>query len=163
MPRWLTQARSSFQQQAERNQEHLQGWNFRMSSHVWIRTLTIRTANTGAYISQNAPVLSVRVKKVCSPGKRKRSSRQPCGDGLGGGVALTLGGLLCWRRAGEDGVEEVAEEGLLLESIWWMLGGGSYETHTHTHTSRLYQNPLTHAFLTALIFSLILMWLKMSM
>lgn len=44
---------------------------------------------------------------------------------MGGGVALTLGGLLCWRRAGEDGVEEVAEEGLLLESNWCILGGGS--------------------------------------
>lgn len=36
------------------------------------------------------------------------------GDGFGGGVAL--GGLEDWKGAGEDGVEEVVEEGLLLES-----------------------------------------------
>lgn len=42
----------------------------------------------------------------------------PCGDGLGGGVALTLGGLLCWRCAGDEGAEEVADDGLLLESSW---------------------------------------------
>lgn len=58
-------------------------------------------------------------------GKWKRLSRQPCGDGLGGGVALTLGGLLCWKCAGEEGVEEVAEDGLLLESSWCKLGAGS--------------------------------------
>lgn len=58
-------------------------------------------------------------------GKLKRLSRKPCGDGLGGGVALTLGGLLCWKCAGEEGVEEVADDGLLLESSWVILGTGS--------------------------------------
>lgn len=60
-----------------------------------------------------------------TPGKLKRLSRKPCGDVLGGGVALTLGGLLCWKCAGEEGVEEVADEGLLLESSWLILGTGS--------------------------------------
>lgn len=58
-------------------------------------------------------------------GKWKRWSREPCGDGLGGGVALTLGGLLGWKCAGEEGVEEVADDGLLLESSWFKVGGGS--------------------------------------
>lgn len=49
-----------------------------------------------------------------SPGKLKRLSRWPLGEGLGGGVAL--GGLLCWKGAGEEGVDEVVEDGLLLES-----------------------------------------------
>lgn len=52
------------------------------------------------------------------PGKWKQLLRDPCGDGLGGGVALTLGGLLCWRCAGDEGAEEVADDGLLLESSW---------------------------------------------
>lgn len=50
---------------------------------------------------------------------------QPRGEGLAGGVALILGGLLCCRCAGEEGVEEVADDGLLLESSWFNLGGGS--------------------------------------
>lgn len=33
-------------------------------------------------------------------------------------MAPTLGGLLCWRWAGEEGAEEVADDGLLLESSW---------------------------------------------
>lgn len=45
------------------------------------------------------------------------------GDGFGGGVAL--GGLEDWKGAGEDGVEEVVEEGLLLESRWFIAGGCS--------------------------------------
>lgn len=49
-----------------------------------------------------------------SPGKLKRLSRWFLGEGLGGGVAL--GGLLCWNGAGDDGVEDVVDEGLLLES-----------------------------------------------
>lgn len=49
-----------------------------------------------------------------SPGKLKRLSRWFLGDGLGGGVAL--GGLLCWNGAGDDGVEDVVDDGLLLES-----------------------------------------------
>lgn len=55
----------------------------------------------------------------------KRLSQELCGDGLGGGVALTLGGLLCWKCAGEEGVEEVADDGLLLDSSWLILGTGS--------------------------------------
>lgn len=50
----------------------------------------------------------------CLPGKWKRLSRWPFGEGFGGGVAL--GGLLCWKGAGDEGVEEVVEDGLLLES-----------------------------------------------
>lgn len=45
------------------------------------------------------------------------------GDGFGGGVAL--GGLEDWKGAGEDGVDEVVEEGLLLESRWFIAGGCS--------------------------------------
>lgn len=48
------------------------------------------------------------------PGKLNRPSLWPIGDKFGGGVAL--GGLEDWKGAGEDGVEEVVEEGLLLES-----------------------------------------------
>lgn len=55
------------------------------------------------------------------PGKLKRLSRWPLGEGLGGGVAL--GGLLCWKGAGDEGVEEVVEDGLLLESSWFSTGG----------------------------------------
>lgn len=40
---------------------------------------------------------------------------------MGGGVAL--GGLLCWKGAGEEGVDEVVEDGLLLESNWFSTGG----------------------------------------
>lgn len=58
-----------------------------------------------------------------SPGKLKRLSRCPLGEGLGGGVAL--GGLLCWKGAGDDGVDEVVEDGLLLESSWFSTGGWS--------------------------------------
>lgn len=42
---------------------------------------------------------------------------------MGGGVAL--GGLEDWKGAGEDGVEEVVEEGLLLESRWFIADGCS--------------------------------------
>lgn len=45
------------------------------------------------------------------------------GEGFGGGVAL--GGLEDWKGAGEDGVDEVVEEGLLLESRWFIAGGCS--------------------------------------
>lgn len=55
------------------------------------------------------------------PGKLNRLSLCPLGEGLGGGVAL--GGLLCWKGAGEEGVDEVVEDGLLLESIWFVTGG----------------------------------------
>jgi len=55
------------------------------------------------------------------PGKLKRLSRWPLGEGLGGGVAL--GGLLCWKGAGEEGVDEVVEDGFLLESSWFITGG----------------------------------------
>lgn len=48
------------------------------------------------------------------PGKWNRPSLWPMGEGFGGGVAL--GGLEDWKGAGEDGVDEVVEEGLLLES-----------------------------------------------
>lgn len=58
------------------------------------------------------------------PGKLKRLSRWPLGEGLGGGVAL--GGLLCWKGAGEEGVDEVVEDGLLLESSWFSTGGWSW-------------------------------------
>lgn len=58
------------------------------------------------------------------PGKLKRLSLWPLGDGLGGGVAL--GGLLCWKGAGEEGVDEVVEDGLLLESSWFSTGGWSW-------------------------------------
>lgn len=72
-------------------------------------------------------LVCMRVKQVtrCWPGKRKRLSREPCGDVLGGGVALTLEGLLCWKCAGEEGAEEVADDGLLLESNWFKLEVGS--------------------------------------
>lgn len=53
-------------------------------------------------------------KKMILPGKLNRPSLWPIGDKFGGGVAL--GGLEDWKGAGEDGVEEVVEEGLLLES-----------------------------------------------
>lgn len=46
------------------------------------------------------------------------------GEGFGGGVAL--GGLEDWKGAGEDGVDEVVEEGLLLESRWFIAGGCSF-------------------------------------
>lgn len=59
-------------------------------------------------------VLSCRVVSKHSPGKLKRLSRWFLGEGFGGGVAL--GGLLCWNGAGDDGVEDVVEDGLLLES-----------------------------------------------
>lgn len=54
------------------------------------------------------------LKKISLPGKLNRPSLWPIGDGFGGGVAL--GGLEDWKGAGEDGVDEVVEEGLLLES-----------------------------------------------
>ena len=50
-------------------------------------------------------------------------SRWP-GEGLGGVVAL--GGLdELGKGAGEEGVEDVAEDGLLLESRWFVAGGRS--------------------------------------
>lgn len=39
---------------------------------------------------------------------------------------MALGGLLCWKGAGEEGVEEVVEDGLLLESNWFITGGCSF-------------------------------------
>lgn len=62
-------------------------------------------------------------KKMGLPGKLNRPSLWPIGDRFGGGVAL--GGLEDWKGAGEDGVEEVVEEGLLLESRWFIAGGCS--------------------------------------
>lgn len=60
------------------------------------------------------------------PGKLNLLSRWP-GDGLGGVVALD--GLDdVGKGAGEEGVEDVVEEGLLLESRWFMAGGCSYRT-----------------------------------
>lgn len=53
------------------------------------------------------------------------------GDGFGGGVAL--GGLEDWKGAGEDGVDEVVEEGLLLESRWFIAGGCSCKA-TKSHS-----------------------------
>lgn len=71
------------------------------------------------------------------PGKLKRLSRWPLGEGLGGGVAL--GGLLCWKGAGEEGVDEVVEDGLLLESSWFSTGGwswwGGWRTQANTDQS----------------------------
>lgn len=61
------------------------------------------------------------------------------GEGLGGGVAL--GGLLCWKGAGEEGVDEVVEEGLLLESSWFSTGGWSWgkgHKYKHMTTSKVY-------------------------
>lgn len=65
----------------------------------------------------------------CLPGKWKRLSRWTFGEGFGGGV--TLGGLLCWKGAGEEGVEEVVEDGLLLESSWFSAGGWSCQKETN--------------------------------
>lgn len=73
----------------------------------------------------------------CIPGKLKRLSQELCGDGLGGGVALTLEGLLCWKCAGEEGVEEVADDGLLLDSSWLILGTGSSK-HTRSPLFQLF-------------------------
>lgn len=60
------------------------------------------------------------------------------GEGLGGGVAL--GGLLCWKGAGEEGVDEVVEDGLLLESSWLSTGGWSWWSRdtdaTQSHTDQ---------------------------
>lgn len=62
------------------------------------------------------------------PGKLKRLSTWPLGEGLDGGVAL--GGLLWAKGAGEEGVEDVVEEGLLLESRWLSDAGWSWwEVH----------------------------------
>lgn len=59
------------------------------------------------------------------PGKLNRLSRWP-GDGLGGVVALE--GLDEVRKgAGDEGVEDVVEDGLLLESRF-MAGGCSCKT-----------------------------------
>lgn len=60
------------------------------------------------------------------PGKLNLLSRWP-GDGLGGVVALD--GLDdVGKGAGEEGVEDVVEDGLLLESRWFMAGGCSCRT-----------------------------------
>ena len=60
------------------------------------------------------------------PGKLNLPSRWP-GDGLGGVVALD--GLDdVGKGAGEEGVEDVVEDGLLLESRWFMAGGCSCRT-----------------------------------
>lgn len=57
------------------------------------------------------------------PGKLNLLSRWP-GEGLGGVVALD--GLEdVGKGAGEEGVEDVVEDGLLLESRWFMAGGCS--------------------------------------
>lgn len=57
------------------------------------------------------------------PGKLNLLSRWP-GEGLGGVVALD--GLDdVGNGAGEEGVEDVVEDGLLLESRWFMAGGCS--------------------------------------
>lgn len=56
------------------------------------------------------------------PGKLNLLSRWP-GEGLGGVVALE--GLDVGKGAGEEGVEEVVDDGLLLESRWFMAGGCS--------------------------------------
>lgn len=57
------------------------------------------------------------------PGKLNLLSRWP-GEGLGGVVALD--GLDdVGKGAGEEGVEDVVEDGLLLESRWFMVGGCS--------------------------------------
>lgn len=65
------------------------------------------------------------------PGKLNRPSLWPIGDRFGGGVAL--GGLEDWKGAGEDGVEEVVEEGLLLESRWFIAGGCSWKARKVTN------------------------------
>lgn len=57
------------------------------------------------------------------PGKLKRLSLSPMGEGFGGVIAL--GGFEVWKGAGEEGVEEVVEDGLLLESRWFIAGGCS--------------------------------------
>lgn len=60
------------------------------------------------------------------PGKLNLLSRWP-GEGLGGVVALD--GLDdVGKGAGEEGVEDVVEDGLLLESRWFMVGGCSCRT-----------------------------------
>lgn len=60
------------------------------------------------------------------PGKLNLLSRWP-GEGLGGVVALD--GLDdVGKGAGEEGVEDVVEEGLLLESRWFTAGGCSCKT-----------------------------------
>lgn len=51
-------------------------------------------------------------------------------------MVLTLEGSLFCKCAGEEGAEEVADDALLLESRWFVVGAGSY-THTHTHTDIL--------------------------
>lgn len=57
-------------------------------------------------------------------GKLNLLSRWP-GEGLGGVVALD--GLDdVGKGAGEEGVEDVVEDGLLLESRWFMAGGCSF-------------------------------------
>lgn len=60
------------------------------------------------------------------PGKLNLLSRWP-GEGLGGVVALE--GLDdVGKGAGEEGVEDAVEDGLLLESRWLMAGGCSCRT-----------------------------------
>ena len=60
------------------------------------------------------------------PGKLNLPSLWP-GEGLGGVVAL--GGLDdVGKGAGEEGVEDVVEDGLLLESRWFMARGCSCRT-----------------------------------
>lgn len=61
---------------------------------------------------------------VKTSGKLKRLSLRPIGDGFGGVVALR--GLEDWKGAGEEGVEDVVEDGLLLESRWVIAGGCSF-------------------------------------
>lgn len=65
----------------------------------------------------------LRKPRGAVPGKLNLPSRW-LGEGLGGVVAL--GGLDdVGKGAGEEGVEDVVEDGLLLESRWFMAGGCS--------------------------------------
>lgn len=57
-------------------------------------------------------------------GKLKRLSRWP-GEGLGGVEAL-VGLDMVGYGAGEEGVEDVVDDGLLLESRWFMAGECSF-------------------------------------
>ena len=90
------------------------------------------------------------------PGKLNLPSRWP-GEGLGGVVALD--GLDdAGKGAGEEGVEDVVEDGLLLESRWFMAGGCSCRTRdTGSGRSRIAGKPgLCHLFLTSLFHRLMM-------
>lgn len=82
---------------------------------------------------------------MCVPGKWKQLlSRDVCGEGFGGGVVLTLEGSLFCKCAGEEGAEEVADDALLLESRWFVVGVGSY-THRHTQISSTLSSTISRA------------------